>query len=327
LIIRPGDLPNILIFQHGPIELQLKDKDVFLMRAMLIESGVETQKARPFLKWAGGKTQLLDEIDARLPHKENESGQIDTYIEPFVGGGALFFHVAQKCPQFGRFLLFDINEDLVNCYNTIKNEPEMLIGELRRLERRYHKTGETGRKALFYVIRDEFNLDRSPAKLIFLNKTCYNGLYRVNKSNEFNVPFGGYKNPKICDKENLMSASIVLQNAEVIAADFEESERYINKNCFVYLDPPYRPISPTASFTSYAKGDFSEADQIRLSEFCRIVNEKGAKFLLSNSCPNDNFFRRMYRGFNTEKVKAVRAINCIGNGRGEIDELIITNYR
>jgi DNA adenine methylase len=201
------------------------------MCAILIESDVKTQKARPFLKWAGGKTQLLDEIDARLPKKEIETGQIDTYIEPFVGGGAVFFHVAQKYPQLGRFLLFDINEDLVNCYNAIKNEHKMLIGELRRLERRYLRADKTGRKELFYRIRDEFNRDRSSAKLIFLNKTCYNGLYRVNRSNEFNVPFGGYKNPTICDEENLKAASIVLQNAEVVTADFEKSEQYINKNC------------------------------------------------------------------------------------------------
>jgi DNA adenine methylase len=297
------------------------------MRATLIESGVETQKARPFLKWAGGKTQLLDEIDIRLPNKEIESGQIDTYVEPFVGGGALFFHITQKYPQFQRFLLFDVNQDLVNCYNAIKDDVVSVVAELQKLEKRYLRANETAHRDMFYHIRDEFNKDRSPAKLIFLNKTCYNGLYRVNRNNEFNVPFGGYKNPTICDEENLGAASTVLQNAEVIAADFEESEQYINKHCFVYLDPPYRPISPTASFTSYAKGNFSEADQIRLSEFCRLVNENGAKFLLSNSCPNDNFFRRMYRGFNIEKVKAVRAINCIGNGRGEIDELIITNYR
>jgi DNA adenine methylase len=297
------------------------------MRAMLIESGVEAQRARPFLKWAGGKTQLLDEIDPRLPSKEIESGQIDIYIEPFIGGGAVFFHIAQKYPHIRHFVLLDVNEDLVNCYNTIKSDVTSIIVELHKLERRYLRSDETTRKFLFYHIRDKFNHDRSPSKLIFLNKTCFNGLYRVNRSNEFNVPFGNYKNPTICDEENLMAASRILQDAEIIAADFEESEQYTSKNCFVYLDPPYRPISTTASFTSYAKGDFSEADQIRLSEFCGIVNEKGAKFLLSNSCPNDNFFRRMYRGFNIEKVKAVRAINCIGNGRGEIDELIITNYR
>jgi DNA adenine methylase len=288
--------------------------------------------AKPFLKWAGGKTQLLDEIDTRLPNKGIESGQIDTYIEPFVGGGALFFYVARKYPQFQRYILFDVNEDLVNCYNAIKNDVTSVVVELRKLERRYLRADETARKVMFYRIRDEFNRDRSPAKLIFLNKTCYNGLYRVNRSNEFNVPFGNYKNPTICDEDNLYAVSAVLQNAEVITADFEESEQYINKNCFVYLDPPYRPISTTASFTSYAKGDFTEKDQIRLANFCERIRQKGDRFLLSNSDPKnedtkDHFFENHYKGSNIERVKAVRAINCKGNGRGEIDELIITNYR
>ncbi len=287
--------------------------------------------AKPFLKWAGGKTQLLDEIDARLP-EGLKTGEIDTYTEPFLGGGAVFFHIAQRYPHIRRFYLMDINEDVVNCYNAVKNDPEMLIGELRRLERRYLRADETGRKALFYGIRDEFNRDRSPAKLIFLNKTCYNGLYRVNRSNEFNVPFGNYKNPTICDEENLGAVVTALQSAEVITADFEESEQYINKNCFVYLDPPYRPISATASFTSYAKGDFTEEDQVRLAKFCERIRPKGARFLLSNSDPNnedpkDNFFGRHYRGFTIATVKATRMINCKGSLRGQINELIITNYR
>ena len=302
------------------------------MRTLLIESGVETQRAKPFLKWAGGKTQLLDEIDTRLHNKEIDSGQIDTYIEPFVGGGAVFFHIAQNYPRISHFYLFDVNEDLVNCYNAIKNDVTSVVVELRKLERRYLKSDETARKNMFYQIRDEFNRDRSPAKLIFLNKTCYNGLYRVNKSNEFNVPFGGYKNPTICDEENLEAVSTVLQNAEIITADFEESEQYISKHCFIYLDPPYRPISSTASFTSYAKGDFTEEDQVRLADFCKRIQQKHARFLLSNSDPknenpNDRFFCNNYKGFNIETVKATRAINCKGDGRGEIDELIITNYR
>jgi DNA adenine methylase len=302
------------------------------MHAIFIESGVEIQKAKPFLKWAGGKAQLLDEIDTRLPNKEIEAGQIDTYIEPFVGGGAVFFHIAQKYPCIRHFVLLDVNEDLVNCYNTVRNNVTSIIAELRRLESCYLKSYESRRSDMYYRIREEFNCDRSPAKLIFLNKTCYNGLYRVNRSNAFNVPFGNYKNPTICDEENLTAASTILQGAEIIAADFEESERYINKHCFVYLDPPYRPISATASFTSYAKGDFTEEDQIRLAKFCERIKQRGAKLLLSNSDPknedpNDRFFENHYKGSNIERVRAVRAINCKGNGRGEIDELIITNYR
>jgi DNA adenine methylase len=301
------------------------------MRAMLIESGVEAQRARPFLKWAGGKTQLLNEIDTRLP-KELDTDKIDTYIEPFVGGGALFFHIAQNYPRIRHFILLDVNEDLVNCYNAVRNSVTSVIADLRKLERRYLKGDESQRRNMYYRIREEFNSDRSPAKLIFLNKTCFNGLYRVNKNNAFNVPFGNYRNPTICDEENLMAVSTILQDAEIIAADFEDSEQYISKHCFVYLDPPYRPISATASFTSYAKSDFTEKDQIRLSNFCGRIRQKGARFLLSNSDPNnenpkDNFFDRHYRGFTIATVKATRMINCIGSLRGQINELIITNYR
>lgn len=301
------------------------------MRAILIEPSVETKKAKPFVKWAGGKTQLLDEIDARLPHKEIESGQIDTYIEPFVGGGAAFFHIAQKYHYLRHFVLLDVNEDLANCYTTVRNNVTSIIADLQILERRYLKCDEFGRSDMYYRIREEFNSDRSPAKLIFLNKTCFNGLYRVNRNNGFNVPFGNYKNPNICDEENLIAASTILQNAEIIAADFEESERYTSKHCFVYLDPPYRPISTTASFTSYAKGDFSEEDQIRLANLCERIKKKGAKFLLSNSDPKnedpkDKFFDRHYQRFTIATVKATRMINCKGSLRGQINELIITNY-
>jgi DNA adenine methylase len=298
---------------------------------MFIEFGTGIQKARPFLKWAGGKTQLLDEIDSRLPKEEIKSGLIDTYIEPFVGGGALFFHVVQKYSQFQRFLLFDINQDLVNCYNAIKDDVYSVVSELKRLERRYLRSNEIARKVMFYRLRDEFNLDRSPAKMIFLNKTCYNGLYRVNRNNEFNVPFGSYKNPTICDEENLVAVSTVLKNTDIISADFEESERHINEHCFVYLDPPYRPISSTASFTSYARGDFSETDQIRLADFCKRIKQKGAKFLLSNSDPknedpNDCFFEKHFSEFRIERVKASRAINCIAEKRGAINEILVTNH-
>jgi DNA adenine methylase len=287
--------------------------------------------AKPFLKWAGGKSQLLDEIEQRLPYGLS-SGEINTYVEPFVGGGAVFFYIAQNYPFIKRFYLLDINQDLVNCYNAVKTNVESVINDLKTLESKFLAKKNSSRKDFYYQIRTEFNTDRSPAKLIFLNKTCYNGLYRVNRNNEFNVPFGGYENPTICDEANLEAASTILKNVDIIAADFEESERHTNKNCFVYLDPPYRPISPTSSFTSYAKDDFTEKDQIRLAEFCRSLHDRGAKFLLSNSDPknenpNDHFFEKQYKGFTIERVKATRAINCKASGRGEIDELIITNYK
>jgi DNA adenine methylase len=286
--------------------------------------------AKPFLKWAGGKTQLLDEIEKRLPD-ELKTGDIDTYVEPFVGGGAVFFYIAQKYQSIKHFYLFDINEDLVNCYNALRHDVKSLIAQLKKLEERFLKKTKLSQEKFYYTVRDEFNSERSPAKLIFLNKTCYNGLYRVNRKGEFNVPFGGYKNPKICDENNLRTVSDILKRAQIIYGDFEKSERYITSNTFVYLDPPYRPISRTASFTSYSKGDFSEDEQIRLSEFSKRIKDKGAKFLLSNSDPknenpSDRFFERKYKGFNFDTVKANRAINCIGTKRGQIRELIITNF-
>ena len=287
--------------------------------------------AKSFLKWAGGKGQLISEIEARLP-TELKNGQIDTYVEPFVGGGAIFFHIARNYDNIKHFYLFDINQDLVNCYNTIKNNVEQLISELKELQNKFfEQQDESLREEFYYRIRHEFNDDRDPAKLIFLNKTCYNGLYRVNKNDKFNVPFGKYKNPKLCDEENLRNVSQILQNAKVIQGDFTESARYIDDNAFVYFDPPYRPLSSTASFTSYSKQDFVHDDQVRLAQFCRQIDSKGAKLLLSNSDPKnedpkDDFFEKHYQDFTIETVKASRLINCKASGRGQINELLITNY-
>lgn len=299
---------------------------------MTVATEIST-KAKPFVKWAGGKGQLIDEIGDRLPKKEIESGQIDTYVEPFVGGGAVFFHIAQNYPQIKHFYLFDINEDLVNCYNEVKGNVESLIRRLKRLQTQFLSVENSERREFYYRVRDAFNRDRDPAKLIFLNKTCFNGLYRVNKSNGFNVPFGDYKKPKICDEENLLAVAQLLENAEIICSDFKEMEEHVtlNKRTFLYFDPPYRPLSATASFTSYSKDSFSEDDQKALAQFCTQVTTKGAKFLLSNSDPknedpSDHFFEDHYNGFTIERVKAVRAINCKASGRGQINELIITNY-
>ena len=292
--------------------------------------------ARPFLKWAGGKTQLLGEIEKRLPDGFL-TGQITTYIEPFVGGGATFFYIAQNYSEIKKFYLCDVNNDLVNCYNAVKSKVQSLIKFLDEIESRFLSLNQEDRKKFYLDIRKKFNHEKInnsgvevAAKLIFLNKTCFNGLYRVNSKNEFNVPFGDYKKPKICDRENLLAVSEVLQKAKIICGDFTKSKKHINKKTFVYLDPPYRPLSATASFTSYSKDSFSEHDQIRLADFCREINERGAKFLLSNSDPkneseDDYFFEDNFRGFDIQKVKASRMINCKAIGRGRINELLITN--
>jgi len=295
------------------------------MRGTLFEA-----KVKPFLKWAGGKKQLLDEIDRRLPQGLKD-GSIDTYVEPFVGGGAVFFHIKTNYPSIKKFYLLDINQDLVNCYQAIKNDVESLIEELAEIEKDFLTKERGNRKRKYYEIRDKFNSDRDPAKLICLNRTCFNGLYRVNKKGEFNVPFGDYKNPKICDEENLRAVSDNLQNTKILCVDFEKSQRYADPRSFYYLDPPYRPLNQTSSFTSYSKESFTQQDQVRLAEFCKRISAKGAFFLLSNSDPknedpNDTFFEGHYCDFKIERVNAIRAINCKGAGRGEIKELLITNY-
>lgn len=292
--------------------------------------------AKPFLKWAGGKTQLLSEIENRLPDGFL-TRQITTYIEPFVGGGAAFFYIAQNYPEIKKFHLFDVNSDLVNCYNTIRSKVELLIKSLDKIESSFLPLSQESRKKFYLDIRKQFNHEKInnggvevAAKLIFLNKTCFNGLYRVNSKGEFNVPFGDYKNPKICDRKNLLAVSDVLQRAEIICGDFTKSKKYISNKTFVYLDPPYRPLNATASFTSYSKDSFTEQDQIRLADFCREIERRGAKFLLSNSDPknenkNDHFFENIFKGFDICRVKANRMINCKAIGRGQISELLITN--
>lgn len=285
---------------------------------------------RPFLKWAGGKGQLLEEIDRRLP-MILKTGEINTYIEPFVGGGAVFFYIAQRYEFIKKFYLFDINQDLIKCYNAIKENVDFLIEELKNLEGKFLRKDSSAQKDFYYRIRERFNCDKDPAKLIFLNKTCYNGLYRVNRKSEFNVPFGYYKRPTICAADNLRIVSEVLQKADIICGDFKDSKAYIDRHSFMYLDPPYRPLSPTASFTSYSKDDFTEADQIILANFCKKIDAKGAKFLLSNSDPKnedptDSFFEDQYKEFTIDTVKATRLINCKASGRGQINELLITNY-
>lgn len=299
---------------------------------------------KPFLKWAGGKTQLLGELYKRLPSSLIQSGEIERYVEPFVGGGAFFFFLKRNFKIKESFLI-DINKELIIGYKVIQNNVNELIDELSSMEEKYLKLSEEQRKDFYYNIRDEYNRQKDnfdyvsynlnwvkrAAKLIFLNKTCFNGLYRLNKKGEFNVPFGKYKNPTICDADNLIEVSKALENTEVICADFEESKKYIHKNTLVYLDPPYRPLNNTSNFTSYDENGFDDDDQRRLAQFFKEMDKKGAYLMLSNSDPknedvDDNFFDELYAGFIIERVKAKRYINSNGNKRGDVSELIIKNY-
>ncbi|WFN33479.1 DNA adenine methylase [Methanogenium sp. S4BF] len=298
---------------------------------------------RPFLKWAGGKTQLLEEFAKRIP-KELKNGEISTFVEPFIGGGAVFFHFNHKF-SFEECHIYDINEELILAYNVVKRDVDDLIECLCCLTETFLSKDEEGRKEYYYSVRDEFNRTKQninfenyskawiprACQFIFLNKTCFNGLFRVNSRGEFNVPFGRHKNPKIVHLDVLRADSQILQNTKIHLGDFEKSSRYINKNSFVYFDPPYRPLSNTASFTGYSKDGFSDAEQKRLAKFFTKCDVKQAKLMLSNSdpqniCPEDDFFDVLYAKYKIERVSARRMINSDASKRGEINEIIVMNY-
>ena len=304
---------------------------------------ITEKTAKPFLKWAGGKGQLIQELVNFFPPEMN-AGKITKYAEPFIGGGALFFFVAQNFPSIESFFISDVNAELILAYNTIKNDVKSLISLLAMLESKYHSLERSKQKDFFYQQRDDFNnkltsinlkefhenwIERT-AIIIFLNRTCFNGLFRVNSKGEFNVPFGDYKNPKICDTENLCAVSELLQKTQIVCGDFTASNEFIDENTFVYFDPPYRPISKTASFTSYSRFDFGENEQKKLAEYFSFLSQKGAKLMLSNSDPknenpDDHFFEDLYGAFRIERVDAFRMINCDSSKRGKIKELVILN--
>ena len=307
-----------------------------------LESSEET-KARPFLKWAGGKSQLLSQFEAFYP-PELKQGKIEKYIEPFVGSGAVFFDIAQTYSLKSIFL-YDVNVELIVAYRVIQRDVRGLIDQLQDLSSKYKALDGKHRKDYYYQKREMYNNQHNDfdyrhfsqkwisraALLIFLNRTCFNGLFRLNSKGEFNVPHGSYKNPRILDEENLLNVARVLQPAEIQAGDFESCASEVDENTFVYFDPPYRPISQTSSFTSYSKFDFGDDEQKRLAEFfAKLDRECHAKLMLSNSDPtnedpSDNFFNVLYHGFSIHTVSANRMINSNGAKRGKIRELLITN--
>lgn len=293
---------------------------------------------KPFVKWAGGKGSLISQLKNFYPF-ELENGVIEKYVEPFVGGGAVLIDILQKYDVKDVYA-FDINKDLINCYNVIKNDVETLIQELSKKENEYIKLENNDRQTYFYDIRNEYNSyeletelsTKRASEFIFLNRTCFNGLYRVNKNGKFNVPCGKYKNPTICDSKNLRNLSKLIQKVTFIYGDYKKSEVYIDNKTFVYFDPPYRPLTATSAFTSYAKEDFSEENQKELAKYYRELNVKNAKLMLSNSNPKnvnneDVFFENIYNGFNINEVFAKRMINANSKGRGAISKLLITNYK
>lgn len=280
---------------------------------------------KPFVKWAGGKRQLLPTLMNNLPKMNN----FTTYIEPFVGGGAMLFEIV-KLYKFEKIIINDINSSLMKCYELIKQDPQKLINELKILQNEFLSTQK--QDEFFYQIRNEFNKSQEPKYFIFLNKTCFNGLFRLNKSGEFNTPFGKYKNPLICDEENISNAHEVLKNVIIKNTDYKNLINDIDDKTFIYFDPPYRPLSKTASFTSYFNNIFDDNEQIRLANFIDKCNDLGAKFLLSNSDPkntnkDDDFFDKLYKNYVILRINATRCINSKANNRGAITELLIKNYK
>lgn len=297
-----------------------------------------SEKIRPFVKWAGGKGSLIPQLNNFYPY-ELRNGIIERYIEPFVGGGAVLIDILQKYDVQEAYA-FDINMDLINSYNVIKNNVEELIINLKQMETEYLQLEQEERKNYFYNKRNEYNeytlqenelnVQRA-AQFIYLNRTCFNGLYRVNKDGKFNVPVGKYKNPMICDEENLRKLSELIQNVQFQYGDYRRSMEYVTENTFVYFDPPYRPLNVTSGFTSYTKEDFNDDNQRELAAFYRELNERNAKLMLSNSNPKnineeDHFFDNIYQGFNIDEIYASRMINANSNGRGKISEILVTNY-
>lgn len=296
--------------------------------------------AKPVLKWAGGKGMLLPQITEYLPTKL-KFGAMKRYIEPFVGGGAVFFELANNY-NFEDAYLFDVNPELVILYNVIKNNVEELIAELSILQQSYNEAQD--KTVFYYTVRDEYNqfdkqvdankyttsFIRRAALTVCLNRTCFNGLFRVNSKGLFNVPVGKYKNPRILDENNLREVSKVLQSASILQTDFETTLDYINADTFIYYDPPYRPINAN-SFNSYAVGDFDDNEQKRLKNVFDKAHKSGALQMLSNSdptnySPKDMFFDSLYRNYNIHRIWAKRMINSNPDGRGGVRELLITNY-
>ena len=294
--------------------------------------------AKPFIKWAGGKSQLISQLETFLPVDFDRCENL-IYVEPFVGGGAMLFYMLQTYPNITKAVINDINTDLMACYTIIRDNPQALIRSLSGIQEKFYSLeGENARKTFYLEMRELYNgpslksLERATL-FIFLNRTCFNGLYRVNKAGKFNVPYGRYAHPLICDEETILADNKVLQRVEIINGDFEQTSFLLDfeEDLFFYFDPPYKPLSKTSSFNSYAKEEFDDGEQIRLRDFCHKISEQKTHFILSNSDvkgrdENDNFFDEIYHAYNIRRVMATRMINANPDKRGKLSELLIRNY-
>ena len=309
------------------------------MPELALQKNTDICFASPVLKWAGGKGMLLPQLAERFPNKLR-CGLIKKYIEPFVGGGAVFFDISNSY-YFEEAYLFDINPELVILYNAIKNNVFELINELDTLQKAYFSA--INRKEFYYLMRNEYNafdkkvnannyslsFIRRAALTVFLNRTCFNGLFRVNSKGLFNVPMGSYKSPRILDTEHLIAVSKALSKATILLTDFSKVLEFADKHTFIYYDPPYRPLRDS-SFTSYAVEPFDDNEQIRLKTIFTKVHQLGALQMISNSDPTnvgpDPFFDDLYKDYNIYRILAKRLINANPDGRSEIREILITNY-
>ena len=293
-------------------------------------------KAKPFVKWVGGKSQLIEQLEALLPADFDQWENV-TYIEPFVGGGAMLFYMLQTHPNIKSAIINDINPDLTTCYKVVRDNPSDLVKSLKEIQQEYYSCKNLdSRKALFMQMRDEFNtksLDpiRNTTLFFFLNRTCFNGLYRVNKAGLFNVPFGKYETPTICDPVTIYADSELLQHVEIMTGDYQQTFAKAKENTLFYFDPPYRPLSNTSSFNDYSKEAFNDLAQKRLKEFCDQVTAAGYKFMLSNSdCFNtplkDTFFEDLYLAYTIDRVWAARMVNANPTKRGKLQEILVRNY-
>ncbi len=297
---------------------------------------MKNKPIKPFLKWAGGKGQLINVIKQYYPKELGKT--INKYAEPFIGGGALLFDVLSQHYHLDVYIS-DTNAELINTYRILRDKPKMLILMLKDIQSDYLSLDIESRKNFYYEKRKHFNFLKSKGDLgievaalfIFLNKTCFNGLYRVNSKGEFNVPMGAYKNPLICDDKNLRNVSDALQNANIICGDYKESNNYIDSNTFAYFDPPYRPLTKTSSFNSYTENIFDDEEQVKLANYIDQLSDRGAYIIASNSDPkntdpNDNFFDELYTKLHIKRIPAFRMINSKANLRGEINELLLFSF-
>ena len=291
--------------------------------------------AKPFVKWAGGKGNLLNALESHLPDDFGIQEKV-TYIEPFVGGGAMLFHMLSTHPNIRRVVINDINKDLIRCYQLVKEAPSVLIELLKPFEQRYHELDEDERRDYYYEVRREYNnieltADQRAAHLIFLNHTCFNGLYRENANGGFNVPFGRYKKPKICNEEVIKADHEVLSKVDIYCGDYKSMFSHLGKGYnFVYFDPPYRPLLGSTNFKDYSKCSFGDKEQVELKSFCDRLTAKGCKLMLSNSDSNNDdgssFFQSLYDGYTFEIVLAPRFINAYAERREKQTEMLIKNY-